>query len=628
MGGITINVYDRNQALNSQDCIRTYVDVLDDIQGRIAEFEENEHVNFHKDWEQLIKYINEQKNELKICYDRKLLEIHLNSNEDIIRFYRKCNSNPKCRNYILPQDKELIELKDGTEASCEKDRDCGNQVKATKEKASEGTSQLNEKDSRIQTLESQKSQGPNENSIDGKESRQDQAISQDQHDVKSRETSVGPDSEGSEPKVVHSNPHIPIDNQIQRIGIPSQQTHSVLGSNPDNPSPQSRSEGESPPTGIPQGKTSETIDPKSDAPNSQPLNGNANGAQNVGSQTDEEHTSVNKDGAVASTTANRAAGTSISGNPADRSPPPIVTDRAVDGGISLPSVGTAGIGVTTELSGHAISSVESTTGSALPGEVDTTKAAGNSPTDSKAADAVLDVGANQGKAACSENLRNNDSGQEFTGGTSCTEALPSNQEILGNKVSSASVSDSAELQMDNSIKSEPYTGQEATGLERQSQKEKTQKGGESHQEVHSDTENHSHRQSSQNQEGHQGSTGGVLHVNHEKSERINLQENPSVAGTAEEAASPWNGNILYMFNRLFSEGQYKEYIMMALVPLAIILLLTFLIKFTPMGTLFTKKKKKKQQKMNEKLQRVLSEYPAQMNERSIPFSYSPFAYST
>ncbi|KNA02218.1 hypothetical protein PVNG_05541 [Plasmodium vivax North Korean] len=216
MGGITINVYDRNQALNSQDCIRTYFEIVDEIQGRIAAFEEKEHADFHEDWEQLIKYINEQKNELKICYDRKLLEIHLNSNEDIIRFYRKCNSNPKCRNYILPQDKELIELKD---------------------------------------------------------------------DI---------------PK--------------QRLGTPSRPTHSALGSNPNDSSAQSGSERESPPTGIPQEKTSETAAPQRDARNSQTLNGNAHGSQGVDSQTDKIHPLVDEDASMETTTENHAEGTSVSGN--------------------------------------------------------------------------------------------------------------------------------------------------------------------------------------------------------------------------------------------------------------------------------------------------------------------------
>ncbi|CAG9480080.1 unnamed protein product [Plasmodium vivax] len=48
---------------------------------------------------------------------------------------------------------------------------------------------------------------------------------------------------------------------------------------------------------------------------------------------------------------------------------------------------------------------------------------------------------------------------------------------------------------------------------------------------------------------------------------------------------------------------------------------------TPLGTLFTKKKRNKRKDMDEKLQRVLSE-PSVTRERSVPFSYSAFEYST
>ncbi|VUZ97237.1 PIR protein [Plasmodium vivax] len=623
MGGITINVYDRNQALNSQDCIRTYFEIVDEIQGRIAAFEEKEHADFHEDWEQLIKYINEQKNELKICYDRKLLEIHLNSNEDIIRFYRKCNANPKCRNYILPQDKELIKLKDGTEAACGKDRDCVKKVKATKEKASEGTSQQNEKGSRMQTLETQKSQGPNGNPIDGKESRQKQVISQDPRDVISLRPSVEPNSDGSEPKGGHhSSDPGPTDIPIQRLGVPPQPIHSVLGSNPDNPSPQSGSEGESPPTGITQEKTPETIAHQRDSHDSQTLNDNAHGGKSVDSQTDKTHPPVDGDVSVDPNTENLAEGTSVSGKHDDGDSLHTVANRVGNERTSVPPVGTANVGSGVVASGDTPPGLNGIKHGTTISEGDVTKAADNASTDSKSSDdAILDAGDKQGKPPGREKPHNNDPSQVLSGGTSCTKVLPNGQKIQCNQDSSVSVSNSAELQRGNSTQSEPHTEQEATGRESQLQKEKTQIHEKSNQEVHSDMEHHSQTQQLQNQEGHQGSTQGLHHGNQETSGERS-QDNRSEAGDTGEAVTTGSGNVLDIINSFFRDAPYKEYSMMALVPLAIILLLTFLIKFTPLGTLFTKKK------MNEKLQRVLSEYPTQRDERNIPFSYSPFAYST
>ncbi|KMZ85842.1 hypothetical protein PVBG_01352 [Plasmodium vivax Brazil I] len=649
MGGVTIKVYDKDQTLDTQECLRIYGKILDEIQGRIAEFNGKKHTDFNKDWEELIKYINEQKNELKTCYDRNLLGIHLNSDADINGFYRKCKANPKCLHYMSPQDKELIELKDGTETSCE-GHNCGKQVKAAKGKAGEGTLHLNEKGSRMQTLETQKSQGPNGNPIDGKESRQKQVISQDPRDVISLRPSVEPNSDGSEPKGGHhSSDPGPTDIPIQRLGVPPQPIHSVLGSNPDNPSPQSGSEGESPPTGITQEKTPETIAHQRDSHDSQTLNDNAHGGKSVDSQTDKTHPPVDGDVSVDPNTENLAEGTSVSGKHDDGDSLHTVANRVGNERTSVPPVGTANVGSGVVASGDTPPGLNGIKHGTTISEGDVTKAADNASTDSKSSDdAILDAGDKQGKPPGREKPHNNDPSQVLSGGTSCTKVLPNGQKIQCNQDSSVSVSNSAELQRGNSTQSEPHTEQEATGRESQLQKEKTQIHEKSNQEVHSDMEHHSQTQQLQNQEGHQGSTQGLHHGNQETSggkhylkdkrsqsttcvpnsannyvktlERS--QDNRSEAGDTGEAVTTGSGNVLDIINSFFLDAPYKEYSMMALVPLAIILLLTFLIKFTPLGTLFTKKK------MNEKLQRVLSEYPTQRDERNIPFSYSPFAYST
>ncbi|KMZ82405.1 hypothetical protein PVIIG_06111 [Plasmodium vivax India VII] len=74
--------------------------------------------------------------------------------------------------------------------------------------------------------------------------------------------------------------------------------------------------------------------------------------------------------------------------------------------------------------------------------------------------------------------------------------------------------------------------------------------------------------------------------------------------------------------------KYKKYIINAVVPLIIILLLILLMKYTPLGKIFTKIKRKKQNDMNEKLQRVLQQPSNGSEERRIPFSYSAFEYSS
>ncbi|GAW84017.1 variable surface protein [Plasmodium gonderi] len=69
----------------------------------------------------------------------------------------------------------------------------------------------------------------------------------------------------------------------------------------------------------------------------------------------------------------------------------------------------------------------------------------------------------------------------------------------------------------------------------------------------------------------------------------------------------------------------KAYIIIALIPLVIILLLTFLIKHTSLGMFFKKKKRRKRKGMNEKLQRILLG-PSNARERRVHLAYSYFEY--
>ncbi|SCA83558.1 VIR protein [Plasmodium vivax] len=66
----------------------------------------------------------------------------------------------------------------------------------------------------------------------------------------------------------------------------------------------------------------------------------------------------------------------------------------------------------------------------------------------------------------------------------------------------------------------------------------------------------------------------------------------------------------------------------ASIPMGTVLLLSLLFKYTPLWTILTKRKRKKQSHMNEKLQRVLQQPSIGSEERSIPFSYSAFEYSS
>ncbi|CAG9480070.1 unnamed protein product [Plasmodium vivax] len=76
-----------------------------------------------------------------------------------------------------------------------------------------------------------------------------------------------------------------------------------------------------------------------------------------------------------------------------------------------------------------------------------------------------------------------------------------------------------------------------------------------------------------------------------------------------------------------SETPFKKYTAMALAPTGIIMLMTLLTKFTPLGMLFTKKNRNKRNDMKENIERILLlESPAKTEESSYSFAYSPSQY--
>ncbi|SCA60702.1 VIR protein [Plasmodium vivax] len=83
-----------------------------------------------------------------------------------------------------------------------------------------------------------------------------------------------------------------------------------------------------------------------------------------------------------------------------------------------------------------------------------------------------------------------------------------------------------------------------------------------------------------------------------------------------------------IFNKIFDAISNKDHIIQASVPMGIVLLLTILFKYTTLWRILTKRNRKKQSHMNEKLQRVLQQPSIGSEERSIPFSYSAFEYSS
>ncbi|KMZ82476.1 variable surface protein Vir18 [Plasmodium vivax India VII] len=88
------------------------------------------------------------------------------------------------------------------------------------------------------------------------------------------------------------------------------------------------------------------------------------------------------------------------------------------------------------------------------------------------------------------------------------------------------------------------------------------------------------------------------------------------------------GYILDKVHKTFDAIPNKEHVIKASAPMGIVLLLGLLFKYTPLWRVLTKKNRKKGASINQELHSVLQEPSIMDEERSIPFSYGAFEYST
>ncbi|SCA60022.1 VIR protein [Plasmodium vivax] len=82
------------------------------------------------------------------------------------------------------------------------------------------------------------------------------------------------------------------------------------------------------------------------------------------------------------------------------------------------------------------------------------------------------------------------------------------------------------------------------------------------------------------------------------------------------------------FGKIFEVISNKDHIIQASAPMGIVMLLGLLFKYTPLWRALTKKNSKKGASINQELHSVLQEPSIMDEERSIPFSYGAFQYSS
>ncbi|SCA82091.1 VIR protein [Plasmodium vivax] len=115
----------------------------------------------------------------------------------------------------------------------------------------------------------------------------------------------------------------------------------------------------------------------------------------------------------------------------------------------------------------------------------------------------------------------------------------------------------------------------------------------------------------------------VFHNNPLGNERSCIEQHCST-----EKGNELTDNQSGFFGKIFEVIPNKEHVIKASAPMGIVLLLGLLFKFTPLWRVLNKKNRKKGAGIIEELNSVVQEPSIMDDERSIPFSYGAFEYSS
>ncbi|SCO71513.1 hypothetical protein PVC01_060005000 [Plasmodium vivax] len=127
-GSISITTFDSSKILNNDKCTDLYQEVLEDIEGRIEEFNKQQNNGCEK-WVKLNEDINNKEKELTKCYTQNLLTVHLNLSDKIRDFRDKYSKDPKCPNNPACCAEGPVKLQAKAEDSCGEKKNCREKTK-------------------------------------------------------------------------------------------------------------------------------------------------------------------------------------------------------------------------------------------------------------------------------------------------------------------------------------------------------------------------------------------------------------------------------------------------------------------------------------------------------------------
>lgn len=129
MGRVTVVSYDVDTSLTKSSCVDKYIELLGDIEKKIEKLNIKEDTEFSKECDELVKYINTKNGELTECHKQNLLEPSFNFKEGMKGYINNYDKYYECLRKSASLVKESFELK----ISCEEHQDCNKAVALTEE---------------------------------------------------------------------------------------------------------------------------------------------------------------------------------------------------------------------------------------------------------------------------------------------------------------------------------------------------------------------------------------------------------------------------------------------------------------------------------------------------------------
>lgn len=140
MSPVSIVTYKGSQHLKLADCTTKYDIFLNEIEGKIAEFDKIRQAEICEKCKEIKEFIHEKNNKLKECYNSGVLPIELNDENTIKVFNRKCHGKTQCSKDSSPAFREsakLVQKEEEIERDIKHNEQPQLQLKAQQDKASE-----------------------------------------------------------------------------------------------------------------------------------------------------------------------------------------------------------------------------------------------------------------------------------------------------------------------------------------------------------------------------------------------------------------------------------------------------------------------------------------------------------